>query len=107
MSTRIRARRRRSQAAAASACLFLAACTTAGAGGPDGVAATPESDATIRVTAEGSRDWSPNRPIVVTAKKGTLTSVEIRDERGRKLPGGFSNQNIQPQAQGLIEGAMQ
>lgn len=91
MSTRIRARRWRSQAAAASACLVLAACTTAGGAGPDGVAATPESEASIRVTAEGAREWSPNRPIVVTAKLGTLTSVTIRDEEGRKLPGRFSD----------------
>lgn len=70
---------------------MLAACTTAGAGGPAGVAATPESVASIRISAEGERDWNPRRPIVVTVKRGTLTDVVVRDERGRKVPGGFSD----------------
>lgn len=78
-------------AAGASAGLLLAACTTAGAGGPSGVAATPESVASIRISAEGERDWTPTRPIVVTVKRGTLTEVVVRDEEGRKVPGGFSN----------------
>lgn len=82
---------RRAQVASASACLVLAACSTAGAGGQQGVSATPESQATIVVAADGARSWSPNRPITVRAQHGSLTDVAVRDARGRKVPGSFTD----------------
>jgi lipoprotein-anchoring transpeptidase ErfK/SrfK len=70
--------------------LGLAACTTAGAQG-DRPASPPESRAVIAVPAAKERAWGPTRPIVVKAEQGTLTSVVVRDERGRKVAGDFAD----------------
>jgi lipoprotein-anchoring transpeptidase ErfK/SrfK len=70
--------------------LGLAACTTAGAQG-ERPASPPESRAVIAVPAAKERAWGPTRPIVVKAEQGTLTSVVVRDERGRKVAGDFAD----------------
>jgi lipoprotein-anchoring transpeptidase ErfK/SrfK len=45
----------------------------------------------IAVPAAKERAWGPTRPIVVKAEQGTLTSVVVRDERGRKVAGDFAD----------------
>ena len=40
--------------------------------------------------AAKGRAWGPTRPLVVKAEQGKLTKVVVRDERNRKVSGGFS-----------------
>lgn len=73
--------------------LALAACTTAGAeDGADPASGPPESRAVIAISAAEQRSWAPTRPLVVKAKQGVLTDVEVTDARGRKLSGNYSSQ---------------
>ncbi len=80
----------RTVAAVSSACVGLAACTTAGAGAPEAETGPPESRAVIAVPAAKERAWGPTRPLVVKAEQGKLTKVVVRDDRDRKVSGGFS-----------------
>jgi lipoprotein-anchoring transpeptidase ErfK/SrfK len=69
--------------------MALSACLPA-SGTPTGPAAEPKSQATISVGPAGSRDWRPDRPVVVRASLGTLASVAVRDAKGHAVKGALN-----------------
>jgi lipoprotein-anchoring transpeptidase ErfK/SrfK len=78
----------RAIAVAIAATMALAACVNADAG--DGPPPVPSSAARIDVKPAGTDDWDTSRPIVVAARDGVLTEVDVRDRRGKRVPGRFA-----------------
>ncbi len=62
---------------------------TAGADDQDrnGDATPPTSAASISIRAAGAKAWDPSKPLVISARAGQLTDVEVRDHDGHKVPG--------------------
>ena len=68
----------------------LSACVGAGTGAGGRAVLVAKSAAVITFKAAGAKQWNPSRSVVVVAEDGKLTSVEVGDAKGHKVPGEFA-----------------